>query len=57
MPKRTRAGALLALTVTGPTLTVTGPAPGTTLATPANPSAKAPGFLAATDLPPHPSSS
>jgi hypothetical protein len=57
MPKRTRAGALLVLTVTGLTLTVTGPAPGTTLATPANPSAKAPGFLAATDLPPHPSSS
>lgn len=35
MPKRTRAGVLLALTVTGLTLTVTGPAPGTTLATPA----------------------
>ncbi|MCT9111699.1 hypothetical protein ACFWD7_52660 [Streptomyces mirabilis] len=50
MPKRTRAGALL-------TLTVTGLAPGTTLATPANASAKAPGFLAAADLPPHPNSS
>ncbi|MER5901256.1 hypothetical protein ABT150_14385 [Streptomyces mirabilis] len=50
MPKRTRAGALL-------TLTVTGLAPGATLATPANALAKAPGFLAAADLPPHPSSS
>lgn len=50
MPKRTRAGTLLTLTVTGLAL-------GATLAAPANDSAKAPGFLAATDLPPHPSSS
>ncbi|MFF4130758.1 hypothetical protein ACFY1B_04360 [Streptomyces mirabilis] len=57
MPKRTRAGALRTLTVTGLTLTVTGLAPGAALATPANDSVKAPGFLAATDLPPHPSSS
>ncbi|MEU2859302.1 hypothetical protein ACIQWL_55745 [Streptomyces mirabilis] len=50
MPKRTRAIALLTLTATGLAL-------GATLATPTNDSAKAPGFLAATDLPPHPSSS
>lgn len=50
MPKRTRAGALLTLTATGLAL-------GATLAIPANDSAKVPGFLAATDLPPHPSSS
>ncbi|MEU6067519.1 MULTISPECIES: hypothetical protein [Streptomyces] len=47
MPKRTRAGALLALTVTGLAL-------GTALTAPANASAKALGFLAAADLPPHP---
>jgi hypothetical protein len=50
MPKRTGAGALLALAVTGLAL-------GTTLATPANAAARAPHFLAAADLPPHPSSS
>ncbi|PKW09345.1 hypothetical protein SAMN05428944_3500 [Streptomyces sp. 1222.5] len=50
MPKSTRAGALLALAVTGLAL-------GATLATPANAAAaKAPGFLKAADLPPHPSS-
>ncbi|WP_317443891.1 hypothetical protein [Streptomyces collinus] len=50
MPKRTRAGAFLALAVTGLAL-------GATLATPANAAAaKAPGFLKAADLPPHPSS-
>ncbi|MDX2594363.1 MULTISPECIES: hypothetical protein [Streptomyces] len=50
MPKRTRAGTLLALAVTGLAL-------GTTLAAPANAAAsKAPGFLKAADLPPHPSS-
>ncbi|KUN77066.1 hypothetical protein AQJ66_34485 [Streptomyces bungoensis] len=49
MPKRTRAGALLTLAATGLTL-------GAALATPANAAARAPGFLAAADLPPHPSS-
>ncbi|MFF9157678.1 hypothetical protein ACF1AB_36280 [Streptomyces sp. NPDC014846] len=50
MPKSTRAGALLAVAVTGLAL-------GATLATPANAAAaKAPGFLKAADLPPHPSS-
>ncbi|WP_333775681.1 hypothetical protein [Streptomyces sp. IBSBF 3136] len=49
MPKRTRAGTLLALAVTGLTL-------GATLATPADAAAGTPGFLAAADLPPHPSS-
>ncbi|MGW3121566.1 hypothetical protein ACWDBW_31185 [Streptomyces sp. NPDC001107] len=48
MPKRTRAGALLAIAVTGLTAVLAGPA----AAAP-----KAPGFLAAADLPPHPSSS
>ena len=48
MPKRTRAGALLAIAVTGLTVALAGPA----AAAP-----KAPGFLAAADLPPHPSSS
>ncbi|MGV9888075.1 hypothetical protein [Streptomyces sp. NPDC003395] len=48
MPERTRAAMLLALAVTG--LAVA-------LAAPATAAAKAPGFLAATDLPPHPSSS
>ncbi|MFF4252357.1 hypothetical protein ACFY1L_14225 [Streptomyces sp. NPDC001663] len=50
MPKRTRAGALIALTAAGLAL-------GTALAAPANAATKAPGFLAAKDLPPHPSSS
>src|SRR5438128_10776570 len=48
MPKRTRAGALLAVAVTGLAVALAGPA----VAVP-----KAPGFLAAADLPPHPSSS
>ncbi|MEU6144037.1 hypothetical protein ABZ848_27250 [Streptomyces sp. NPDC047081] len=48
MPKRTRAGALIAVTVTGLAMALAGPA----AAAP-----KAPGFLAAKDLPPHPSSS
>ncbi|MGI5459080.1 hypothetical protein ACQEWB_39050 [Streptomyces sp. CA-249302] len=48
MPKRTRAGALLAVAVTGLAVALAGPA----VAVP-----KAPGFLAAKDLPPHPSSS
>ncbi|GAA3154268.1 hypothetical protein [Streptomyces echinatus] len=48
MPKRTRAGALLALAVTGLAVALAGPA----TAAP-----KAPGFLAAADLPPHPTSS
>src|SRR4051794_40771530 len=48
MPKRTRAGALLAVAVTGLTVALAGPA----TAAP-----KAPGFLAAADLPPHPTSS
>ncbi|MBL1104240.1 hypothetical protein JK361_06410 [Streptomyces sp. 5-8] len=48
MPKRTRAGTLLAVAVTG--LTVA-------LAAPATAAPKAPGFLAAADLPPHPTSS
>lgn len=50
MPKRTRAGALIALTAAGLAF-------GTALAAPANAATKAPGFLAAKDLPPHPSSS
>ncbi|MGW3360755.1 hypothetical protein ACWDFL_36095 [Streptomyces bungoensis] len=50
MPKLTRAGALLTLAATGLAL-------GATLATPADAAARAPGFLAAADLPPHPSSS
>ncbi|MFF4397283.1 hypothetical protein [Streptomyces sp. NPDC001480] len=50
MPKRTRAGALIALTAAGLAF-------GTALAAPANAAAKAPGFLAAKDLPPHPFSS
>ncbi|MER7839033.1 hypothetical protein ABTY98_24930 [Streptomyces sp. NPDC096040] len=50
MPKRTRAGALTVLA--GAALAV-----GTALAAPAAAAAKAPGFLAAADLPPHPSSS
>ncbi|MER5525637.1 hypothetical protein ABT075_13655 [Streptomyces sp. NPDC002677] len=49
MPKRTRAGALTVLA--GAALAV-----GTTLAVPAAAAPKAPGFLAAADLPPHPSS-
>lgn len=48
MPKRTRAGALLAIAVTGLTAALAGSA----AAAP-----KAPGFLAAADLPAHPSSS
>lgn len=47
---RTRVGTLAALAVTGLAL-------GATLATPAEAAPKAPGFLAAADLPPHPSSS
>ncbi|MEU2616948.1 hypothetical protein ABZ642_02110 [Streptomyces sp. NPDC007157] len=50
MPKRTRAGALTVLA--GAAL-----AAGTTLAVPAAAAPKPPGFLAAADLPPHPSSS
>ncbi|MER6128032.1 hypothetical protein ABT173_36755 [Streptomyces sp. NPDC001795] len=50
MPKRTRAGTLLALAVTGLALCAT-------LSTPANAAAKAPDFLAAADLPAHPSPS
>ncbi|MCH5670275.1 hypothetical protein [Streptomyces gilvus] len=50
MSKRTRAGALIALALTGLAL-------GTTLAPRADAAARAPGFLAAADLPPHPSSS
>lgn len=50
MPKRTRAGALIALTAAGLAF-------GTALAAPANAATKAPGFLAAKDLPPRPSSS
>jgi hypothetical protein len=49
MLKRTRAGALTALAVTA--LAV-----GTALAAPADAATKAPGFLAAADLPPHPTS-
>ncbi|MFC8514445.1 hypothetical protein [Streptomyces sp. NPDC057257] len=48
MPKRTGAGALLAVTVTGLAVALAGPAAA---------AQKAPGFLAAKDLPPHPSSS
>ncbi|MGW2641221.1 hypothetical protein [Streptomyces sp. NPDC001348] len=40
MPKRTRAGALIALTAAGPAF-------GTALAAPADAATKAPGFLAA----------
>ncbi|MGW7237681.1 hypothetical protein [Streptomyces sp. NPDC054804] len=50
MPKRTRAGTLTVLA--GAALAV-----GTTLAVPAAAAPKPPGFLAAADLPPHPSSS
>ncbi|MHC3469781.1 hypothetical protein ACYF6T_13790 [Streptomyces sp. 7R007] len=50
MPKRTRAGVLFALAVTGLAL-------GASLATPADAATRAPGFLAAADLPPHPTSS
>ncbi|MFG3265290.1 hypothetical protein [Streptomyces bobili] len=50
MPDRTRTTALTALTVAGLAL-------GTVLAVPAGAAPKAPGFLAARDLPPHPSSS
>ncbi|MFI9809218.1 hypothetical protein ACIHEJ_33560 [Streptomyces sp. NPDC052301] len=50
MPKRIRASALVALTVAGLAL-------GATLAAPANAAPRAPGFLTAADLPPHPSSS
>ncbi|CAM5517561.1 hypothetical protein [Streptomyces aurantiogriseus] len=49
MPKHTRAGALAALTAAGLAL-------GTVLAAPAGAAPKAPGFLAAKDLPPHLSS-
>lgn len=49
MLMRTRAGALAALAVTGLAL-------GATLATPAEAAPRTPGFLAAADLPPHPSS-
>ncbi|MFJ1968654.1 hypothetical protein ACIO93_08280 [Streptomyces sp. NPDC087903] len=49
MPKRIRAGALTALAVAGL-------AAGTTLAGPADAATRAPGFLSAADLPPHPSS-
>jgi hypothetical protein len=48
MPKRTRAGAFLAVAVTGLAVALAGPATA---------AAKAPGFLAAADLPPHPTSS
>jgi hypothetical protein len=50
MPKRTRAGALLTIAAAGVAL-------GTALAAPANAATTTPGFLAAGDLPPHPSSS
>ncbi len=50
MPKRTRAGALTAFAVAALTA-------GTALATPAGAAGTAPGFLAAADLPPHPTSS
>jgi hypothetical protein len=49
MSKRTRAGALTALAAAGLAL-------GTVLAVPAGAAPKAPGFLSAKDLPPHPSS-
>ncbi|MFJ6081223.1 hypothetical protein ACIQI8_07435 [Streptomyces sp. NPDC092369] len=49
MPKRTRAGALTVLAIAGLAL-------GTSLAAPASAAPKAPGFLAAKELPPHPSS-
>ncbi|MEV0976367.1 hypothetical protein [Streptomyces sp. NPDC049915] len=48
MPKRIRAGTLLALAVTGLTVASAGSAAAAT---------KTPGFLAAADLPPHPASS
>lgn len=48
MPRRTRAGALLAVGITGLAVALAGPA----AAAP-----KPPGFLAAADLPPHPASS
>jgi hypothetical protein len=50
MPKHTRAGALTALAVAALTA-------GTALASPAGAATQAPGFLAAADLPPHPTSS
>lgn len=50
MSKRTRAGTLTALAVAAL-------AAGTALAAPAGAAARAPGFLAAADLPPHPTSS
>jgi hypothetical protein len=50
MPKHTRAGALTALAVAAVTA-------GTALAAPAGATTRAPGFLAAADLPPHPTSS
>ncbi|MFD4574483.1 hypothetical protein ACFWNK_08790 [Streptomyces sp. NPDC058417] len=49
MPNRTRTGAVTALAVAGLAL-------GTVLAGPANAAPKAPAFLAAKELPPHPSS-
>ncbi|MEV6180243.1 hypothetical protein [Streptomyces sp. NPDC052015] len=49
MPNRTRAAALTALAAAGLAL-------GTVLAVPAGAAPKAPGFLSAEDLPPHPSS-
>jgi hypothetical protein len=50
MPKRTAAGALTVLAITGFAL-------GAVLAPPAGAATKAPGFLSAGDLPPHPTSS
>ncbi|MGW1213811.1 hypothetical protein ACWD5F_29755 [Streptomyces sp. NPDC002499] len=49
MPKRSKAGALTVLAIAGLAL-------GTSLAAPASAAPKAPGFLAAKQLPPHPSS-
>lgn len=53
MPKPTRAGTLTALTA----LAAAGLTLGTVLAVPAGAAPKAPGFLSAGELPPHPSSS
>ncbi|MFF3848949.1 hypothetical protein [Streptomyces sp. NPDC002328] len=53
MPEPTRAGTLTALTA----LAAAGLALGTVLAVPAAAAPKAPGFLSAAELPPHPSSS
>jgi hypothetical protein len=50
MPNRTRAGALTVLAAAGLAL-------GSVLAVPAGAATKAPGFLSAADLPPHPTSS